>query len=344
MVRMRHYITLHCLKDPASASWMDTWSRGTDENFITTTSLSRSAFCMLLERFAPFYEIPSRRPKGGRPRKLQLHHQVLGLLLAFYVGSMQRASLCKEFGVPPSTLARVLNAAEAALSQALHDFAPARIVWPSLERQKALAPLVARRHHLMQYTWGFLDGKNYRVQQPPNPDVQNAHYNGWLHNVFVTGTLCFSADGLIVWAKHNCPGSWNDGDTSLDFRRILADPALNPDTRYGIVADSAFPCGKDMLGRIMTPLKEGDLGRLVPSVRKAAKIMPGAITFIRQSAEWGMGSVEKVYHRLLLPLPYDVHKRKVRLGNLFRLANFRVRTVGISEIRTTHFHGHEDIV
>ncbi|KAE8960402.1 hypothetical protein PR002_g30228 [Phytophthora rubi] len=42
---------------------MDTWSRGTDENFITTTSLSRSAFCMLLERFAPFYEIPSRRPK-----------------------------------------------------------------------------------------------------------------------------------------------------------------------------------------------------------------------------------------------------------------------------------------
>ncbi|KAE9008992.1 hypothetical protein PR002_g15740 [Phytophthora rubi] len=53
----------------------------------------------------------------------------------------------------------------------------------------------------MQFTWGFLDGKNYRVQQPPNPDVQNAHFNGW-----------------------------NDGDTSLDFRRILADLDLNPDT------------------------------------------------------------------------------------------------------------------
>ncbi|KAE8982451.1 hypothetical protein PR001_g23726 [Phytophthora rubi] len=159
MVRMRHYVTLACLKDPTEASWMDTWQRGSDENLITTTSLSRGAFCDLLNRFASFYEIPSYYPRGGRPRKLQQHHQVLGLLLAFYVGSMQRASLCKEFGVPPSTLARVLNSAEIALSRALHGFSPARIVWPSPERQKALARLVARRHHLVQFTWGFLDGK-----------------------------------------------------------------------------------------------------------------------------------------------------------------------------------------
>ncbi|KAE9217726.1 hypothetical protein PF004_g14076 [Phytophthora fragariae] len=188
----------------------------------------------------------------------------------------------------------------------------------------------------------FFETEQSNVQQPSNPDVQNAHYNGWLHNVYVTGTFCFSADGLIVWANHNCPGSWNDGDISLDFRRILADPRVNPDPRYGIVTDSAFPCGKEMADRVMTPLKEGDLSRLVPSVRRAAKIMSGAVTFVRQSAEWGMGSVEKVYHRLLLPLPYDVNKRKTRLDNLFRMSNFHVRTVGISQIRTTPFHGHED--
>lgn len=97
-----------------------------------------------------------------------------------------------------------------------------------------------------------------------------------------------------------------------------------------------------MTGRILTPLKEGDIGRLVPSVRKAANIMSAAITFVRQPAEWGMGVIEKVYHRLPLPLPYDTNKRKQRLDNLFRLSNYRVRTVGISQIRTTHFHGHED--
>ncbi|OWY93400.1 hypothetical protein PHMEG_00037222, partial [Phytophthora megakarya] len=70
-----------------------------------------------------------------------------------------------------------------------------------------------------------------------------------------TGTLCFSADGLIVWAKHNCTGSWNDGDMSLVFRRCLMDRELNPDQRFGVVADSAFPCSDEMTGRILTPCK-----------------------------------------------------------------------------------------
>ncbi|KAE8907809.1 hypothetical protein PF005_g20987 [Phytophthora fragariae] len=181
-----------------------------------------------------------------------------------------------------------------------------------------------------------------QVQEPPRGDIQNAHYNGWLHAVYVTGTLCFSADGLIVWSKHNCPGSWNDADTSLQFREILKDPECNPDPRFDIIADSAFPCGDDMVGRIMTPLKDGDLARLVPSVRPAAQLMSGAITSVRQTIEWGMGSVEKVYRRLLQPLPYDVNKRKLRLDNLFRLANYRVRTVEVSQIRTTFVYWKED--
>ncbi|KAG3159658.1 hypothetical protein PI124_g8158 [Phytophthora idaei] len=48
-----------------------------------------------------------------------------------------------------------------------------------------------------------------------------------------------------------------------------------------------------------------------------------------------MGSVGKVYSRLNLPLPYDPERRGLRLNNLFRMANYRVRTVGISQIRTT---------
>ncbi|POM57913.1 Hypothetical protein PHPALM_37514 [Phytophthora palmivora] len=180
------------------------------------------------------------------------------------------------------------------------------------------------------------------VQQPASAEIQNAHYNGWLHAVIVTGTLCFSAEGLIVWSKHNCPGSWNDSDTSVQFREKLLDPVLNPDTRYGVVADSAFPCGNDLVGRIVTPLKGGDLGRLVPSVRAVARRKCSAITSIRQAAEWGMGSVEKVYHRLVHPLPFNIEKRKLRLENLFRLANYRVRTVQVSQIRTTFLHGKED--
>ncbi|EGZ21628.1 hypothetical protein PHYSODRAFT_493497 [Phytophthora sojae] len=48
-----------------------------------------------------------------------------------------------------------------------------------------------------------------------------------------------------------------------------------------------------------------------------------------------MGSAQKVYSRLNLPLPYDPDLRGMRLNNLFRMANYRVRTVGMSEIKTT---------
>ncbi|EGZ16235.1 hypothetical protein PHYSODRAFT_506870 [Phytophthora sojae] len=125
---------------------------------------TRHSFDRLLERFSTFYCIPRFRPKGGRPRKLQHHHQVLGLLLAFYVGSMQHKSLCSNFGVPPATLRRVLSGAEESMKRALAGFLPARIVWPTLARQKALARLTAARAPLLPFTWGFLDGKNYSVR------------------------------------------------------------------------------------------------------------------------------------------------------------------------------------
>ena len=76
-----------------------------------------------------------------------------------------------------------------------------------------------------------MDGKNYRVQEPSNVDLQNAMYNGWLHTVFLTGVLCFGVDGTIIWGKHNCVGSWNDGDTSSELQLKL----LNKDCiRLGV--------------------------------------------------------------------------------------------------------------
>ncbi|KAE9065262.1 hypothetical protein PF010_g28277 [Phytophthora fragariae] len=57
-----------------------------------------------------------------------------------------------------------------------------------------------------------------------------------------------------------------------------------------------------MVGRILTPLKDGDIERLHSSLRSSARTLHNAITSVRQAAEWGMGSVQKVYSRLNLPL------------------------------------------
>ncbi|EGZ11869.1 hypothetical protein PHYSODRAFT_369997, partial [Phytophthora sojae] len=154
-----------------------------------------------------------------------------------------------------------------------------------------LAKLMEAREPLLKHTFGFTDGKNFRVQQPSSADQQNAMYNGWLHSGFVTGTICFAADGCIIWCKHNCPGSWNDSDTSLEFRMELTGPKFCPDKRLNVVSDSAFPCSTAMTGRILTPLKDGDLDRILSSLRSSARTLHNAIASVRQAAEWGMGSI-----------------------------------------------------
>lgn len=72
-----------------------------------------------------------------------------------------------------------------------------------------------------------------------------------------------------------------------------------------MVSDSAFPRFTELTGRIYTPLKNGDIERILPSLRSSARTLHNAITSVRQTAEWDMGSLQKVYSRLKLPLPYD---------------------------------------
>nr|KAE8933076.1 hypothetical protein PF009_g16914 [Phytophthora fragariae] len=63
-----------------------------DINFLNATSLTRSAFHQLLRRFSRFYYIP-RSTARGRPPKLRHYHQIMGLVLCFYVGSMEQTTL-----------------------------------------------------------------------------------------------------------------------------------------------------------------------------------------------------------------------------------------------------------
>lgn len=100
--------------------------------------------------------------------------------------------------------------------------------------------------------------------------------------------------------------------------------------------DSAFPVSNEMTGKIITPLKDGDLEKASPPCRPGLIVMSNAITAIRQAAEWGMGCASKVYRQLLLPLPFDRDRRRIRLENIYHLYNLRVRTTGISQIRSVY--------
>ena len=116
------------------------------------------------------------------------------------------------------------------------------------------------------------------------------------------------------------------------FRTKLSDPLRNVDG-HGVPSDSAFPVSQEMFGRIITPLKDGDLERAHPDARPALIRLSSSITSMRQAAEWGMGAVSKVYHILESKLSYDQKRRGRLLTVLHKLYNYRVRTTGISQIR-----------
>ncbi|RHY06653.1 hypothetical protein DYB36_000403 [Aphanomyces astaci] len=334
-LKERHYLTSNILVPPNASPWIVLYGKIDRSAFITTVSLPLDAFHNLLHEFSKHFTWKARTFKSGRPPKLPHRHQALALVLHYYTAACEHKTMCEMFGVPPSTFATTLRKAEVALGLALESMDHARVHYPS-KTQMEWARQVAEREPLVHGVWGFLDGKNYRVKSPSSADLQNAMFNGWLHSVFVTGTLLFGADGTIVWCRHNFVGSWNDGDTSINLQMKLLDGKRTA-AGHGVVADAAFPVRGELLGKIRTPLKDGDLDRASPICREGLLMMSNAITSLRQAAEWGMGAVEKVYRQLLLPLPFDPTLRRLRLNNMFRLYNYRVRCTGISQIRSTLF-------
>ena len=314
------------------APWYKMYRDGSDSDFVTATSLTRASFEYLLIEFKKHYVFHSGPTKSGRPSRVKDHHCVLSLLLHRYCSPAENKTWSEMFGITPSTLIRTLAKGEAALLRTLNNLPEARVEWPSKEEQVAMAIKVQTVEPIILGRWGFIDGKNYRVAEPANCLVQNAMYNGWLHSVFVTGTACFSVQGVIIWAKLNFFGSWNDSEMSREFMDILSDSNRNEDG-HGVLSDSAFPVSSHMFGRIMTPLKDGDLSRAHRDARPALMHLSAAITSMRQSAEWGMGAVCKVYRILNNKLSFDCKKRGQLLTVLHKLYNYRVRTTGISQIK-----------
>jgi hypothetical protein len=332
-VRERNYLHSYSLLPSVRLSpWYVLYNNGSDEDFMAVTSLHRNGFEKLLSEFRKHYIIMTGTGRKGRPPRVRDHHCILAILLHGFCSAAESKTWHEMFGIAPATFSRLWHKGCLALMNALNALPEAAISWPTIDEQIALAAMVERKEPLIKGRWGFIDGKNYRIEQSGVALIQNATYNGWLHDVFVTGVACFSADGLVRWAKLNFFGSWNDGEMSRPFCEKLCNPAKNA-PNHGVVSDTAFPVTNEMVGKIMTPLKEGDIEKAPQHLRAILLKISGACTSIRQGAEWGMGAVPKVYRILERKLPHDCIKRGLLLNVLYKLYNFRVRTTGISQIR-----------
>ena len=341
----RLYLRRQELSSPQETSaWQRLRENANDRAFITTMGFDVSTFKYILESGFMNRWVNSTIPREdtcdagvARPARRSLDaYGALALILHYLNSTMREVSLQEIFGLIPTTVSRYINFAMKILLETLQkDIKEASIQWPLVEEFEELNDIILSRHDLLIGAFGTVDGLNLPVQTAEDVEIENATYNGWLHSHFVSSVLVFSPKGTIIAAALNAPGSWHDSRVAASiYNKLLND---TPEGYY-LVADTAFPRGTDYIeGRIKAPHKVGQRLRGTQIEIHEQMRFNRQILSYRQSAEWGMRTLQGSFGRLRIPLEIHHTKRRADLLEVcVRLNNLRATRVGINQIRTVY--------
>ncbi|KIM55807.1 hypothetical protein SCLCIDRAFT_30069 [Scleroderma citrinum Foug A] len=259
----------------------------------------------------------------------------LGLVLHYLNSTMHEISLQQIFAIIPSTVSRYITFGLSILLSTLQKMPEGQICWPQHDEFDELSQLVTQRHSRLTGAFGSIDGLKLPVQTSEDLDIENATFNGWLSEHFVSSVIVFSSKGEIIAANLNAPGSWHDSRVAQPIYATLR--TRTPDGYY-LVADTAFPRGTgDIVGQIRTTLKDGQRIAGTPDQILEAMAHNWELLSYRQTAEWGMRAIQGSFGRLQMPLNIDHDERR---GNLIEvclwLHNMRTVKIGINQIHTMY--------
>ena len=139
----------------------------------------------------------------------------------------------------------------------------------------------------------------------------------------------------MIACKLNAPGSWHDSRVAHPIYEKLR--TATPEGYY-LVTDTAFPRGTSQIeGHIRAPMTQGHRLPADLTERRNAEQFDRQLLSFRQSAEWGMRSLQGSFGRLRVPLEVGyMDQRGDLLETCVRLQNFRTRLVGINQIRSVY--------
>lgn len=141
--------------------------------------------------------------------------------------------------------------------------------------------------------------------------------------------------GTIIACNVNAPGSWHDSRVA---RPIYEKLRIKTPKDFYLVTDTAFPRGTDQVSsHIRAPMKDGARLPDDPILRDQAMQFDRQLLSFRQTAEWGMRTLQGSFGRLRVPLPINYSDiRGDLLEVIARLFNLRARKVGHNQIRTVY--------
>ena len=321
---------------PRQAAGLRLLNSGNDQSFTVCFGLSVSMFNKLLTKFQTRLEVstydralgtPVRRIRRRRSSSMVDPRSALALCLLWLRSHCEQRFLSLIFGLVPSVVSETLNLSLRCLLEALCATPSAKIRFPNRSRRKLFADIIAMRYPRLRGAIGFLDGLKLPVHPPSDEYWRNAMYNGWTCDYYVSNLLLFGPDGCIFHYVSNAPGSWNDARLARDGGLYdILDSRLDDD--QFIVADSIFPAHGTKVKR---PPKVDEPG---PDCAESLLFFRDLIS-ARQSAEWGMGGLERTFPRLTARFHWE---RKGIRGTVllicYHLVNFRAREMGLNQIRT----------
>ncbi|KAJ8509483.1 hypothetical protein ONZ45_g8351 [Pleurotus djamor] len=322
--------------------WQKLYAGQRDRAFITTMGVDVATFTYILGFFASIWDstpIPRNDVNAFAAPRLNRRSLdaagALGLVLHFLTSSVVDTTLCQIFALVPSSVSRYIKFGLVIMLKSLRRISEARIQWPKGNEFRENSDLIVQRHPLLEGGFGSLDGLNLMVQTSSNMEIENATFNGWLHEHFVSSVLAFSATGVIIACRLNAPGSWHDSRVASPIYEKLR--TQTPDGFY-LIADTAFPRGQQSIdGKIKVPLKEGS--RLPQNAADRTLLMATnrQLLSYRQTAEWGNKDIQACFGRLRVPLPINYSDvRGDLLEIIMRLFNLRTRLVGFNQIRSVY--------
>lgn len=183
--------------------WQRLFASNSDRAYITTMGIDVETFQYILDsgftalwNTTPLtrHDNPMTAPPRINSRSLDASGG-LGLLLHYLNSTMLDVSLMEIFAIIPSTIFRYIEFTMDILISVLRGMQDAAIEWPEGDQFQEYNELVTIRHPLLTGAFGTMDGLNLAVQESPDQETENATYNGWLHDHFVSSVIAFGSTG-----------------------------------------------------------------------------------------------------------------------------------------------------
>ncbi|KAF7371843.1 hypothetical protein MVEN_00041100 [Mycena venus] len=280
-----------------TTSWQILYGSHNDRAFITTMGFDVATFDIILAagfddvwNTTPIPREDARGTGKTRPGARSLDTSgALGQLLHYLNSTMREISLQQIFALIPSTISRYITFGLGLLLQVLRRMPQARIKWPQENDERddfaEYNALIVARHPL-------LDG----AFTSDDMEIENATFNGWLSEHYISSVVSFAPKGNVIAAKINAPGSWHDSCIAQPIYEKLQ--TRTPDGFY-LVADTVFPRGaKQIEGKIRAPIKTGQRMQGTTEEIEERLAFDRQLLSYRQTAEWGMRGLQGSFGRL----------------------------------------------